>query len=77
MDKNTTHNGWSNYQTWNVALWINNDEGLYSMALECRDYAEFVERMRDLGSTETPDRVAWNDSGINHAELDELFEKAR
>lgn len=77
MDKNTTYNGWSNYQTWNVALWINNDECLYSMALECRDYAEFVERMRDLGSTETPDRVAWNDSGINHAELDELFEKAR
>jgi hypothetical protein len=22
------YNGWSNYETWNVALWFDNDEGL-------------------------------------------------
>jgi hypothetical protein len=24
------YSGWTNYQTWNVNLWIDNDQGLYS-----------------------------------------------
>lgn len=24
-----TYNGWTNYETWNVALWIDNEEGSY------------------------------------------------
>lgn len=77
MTNSTTFNGWSNYETWNVALWINNDDGLYAIARGCGSYAEFVDEMRELGSTETPDRVAWNDSGIDRAELDEMLEEAR
>ncbi len=29
-----TYNGWSNYETWNVALWINNDQGAYNTVEE-------------------------------------------
>ena len=32
--KATKYNGWKNYETWAVALWIDNDQGAYSRRLE-------------------------------------------
>jgi hypothetical protein len=29
MDNTKGYQGWTNYQTWAVALWVDNDEGLY------------------------------------------------
>jgi len=29
-----TYNGWTNYETWNVALWLGNDYGLYQAVRE-------------------------------------------
>ena len=28
------YQGWTNYETWNVALWIDNDQGTYEMVKE-------------------------------------------
>lgn len=76
----TTYNGWKNYVTWNVALWIGNDEGLYHLAKEAGSYSSFVTRIREsTGESlmpinfETPDEVAWNDSGLDHEALDEMI----
>ena len=33
MDASQNYNGWSNYPTWAVNLWLSNDEGLYNEAL--------------------------------------------
>jgi hypothetical protein len=66
----TTYNGWTNYETWNVALWINNEEGLYEFARECGDYQTFVNYLYDgYGSTETGDGVKWNDQKVNVIEI--------
>ena len=73
----TDYNGWKNYETWNVALWINNDEGLASFASECASYNDLAEQLRDCGITETPDHVAYNDSGLDRRELDAALQEFR
>jgi len=83
----TTYNGWENYETWNVALWIGNDEFLYKTARACVEFCndnetpwdKFVRCMMDgqigkfLGKT--GDGVAWNDPAINTTEMNEMFEE--
>lgn len=73
---NETYNGWTNYETWNVALWIENDFGFYSVALICDSYDEFVSHIAcsDSGFT-TPDGVCWFDPALNHDELNEMLEE--
>jgi len=81
----TTYNGWKNHATWNVALWIGNDEGLYNLAKDCNDYRMFQDTMSELAlwnptdgndrkiGFQTPDGVSWNDSGLDVDSLDEMI----
>jgi hypothetical protein len=78
------YNGWKNWTTWNVALWIENDEGFYHMALHCADYADFVATIKDLdggtespASFETPDGASWTDSGLDTEALDEMIQELK
>lgn len=45
------YNGYSNYPTWDVALWIDNEEGLYHQRLEliqaCGDVYEASQALKD------------------------------
>ena len=88
LDTQLTYNGWKNYETWNIALWIGNDESIYLIAKASEDYAEFMENIGQLSflpiephgvpislASVTPDGVAWDDDSLDISALNELIEE--
>lgn len=76
-----SYNGWSNWETWNVALWIDNEEDFYRAKLRyfaghpCT--AHFVERFvseylpdgtPDMDSPREMGAVDWDEIADNWAE---------
>jgi hypothetical protein len=72
MGKRKPYNGHANWNAWNVALWLSNDEGLYNMM---RDYIrrsrtkdEAAARMaEDLAGQKTPDGAPYSKTAIRLA----------
>ena len=76
-----TYNGWTNRATWNVALWMSNDEFLYNTARACVEYrnetetpySKFIRCMLNSKNDTTGDNVRWDDETINHHEINEMM----
>lgn len=76
MSDNTC-NGWENYETWNVMLWINNTEILYYLARDMRptSYQSFICELMEQGVIEwrTKDGIRWLDPWLDYDALDEAI----
>ena len=73
-----TYNGWANYKTWNVALWLGNDYPLYQAT---RGYAKYAspflslrhELKESFGFTKTRDGVSLWSHDLDIKALDEFI----
>ena len=75
LDQDTEYNGWTNYETWNVGLWLGGDEGLYDIARRALDYDHLCEMLTCIGSETTGDGVRWDDPKVNAVEIDEMLQE--
>ena len=71
----TKFNGHKNWNHWNVSLWINNDERLYSLAnMAAKDQINrlaaaryMLDCLTESGITKTPDGAPYSISAIRAA----------
>ena len=75
LDQDTEYNGWTNYETWNAALWIGIDQGLYDIARGAIDWDHFLELMDYFGSETTGDGISWTNPKINVVEMEEVIKE--
>lgn len=73
------YEGWKNYQTWNVSLYINNEYNLYQSAVEFmrlytgrKPYASFI-RYMGMEEERTCDRIKFLSSSLCYQELNEMM----
>ena len=81
--KGETYNGWPNYETWNVMLWMDNEEGAYNLYRELA--AKKAARKHYFSGhsarwcceqafgSETPDGVSFNNSRVRWGKVAEAM----
>ena len=68
------YNGWHDWTTWNVALWINNDQTINNIAKDCNDYIDFLFEMQAMcGFYSTPDGADYGEANLE--EMNELIKE--
>ena len=71
-NKSEKYNGHKNWAYWNVALWLNNDQGLYNLARDLKSLgdtrteaaATLMQHFKEVGITETPDGAVYTKHNV-------------
>jgi hypothetical protein len=78
--KATDYNGWANRSTWNVALWINNDEFVYKRAVSFMEHYENQKNpyrsfiiTNGMGLDKTTDGIKLISKSLDYKALDEMM----
>lgn len=84
MLQNKKYNGWKNYETWNVMLWISNTENLYFTLLDVREeyklqnkklsYKNFINEI-GFQDEKTGDNVKFLSSKLSYRTLNQAIQE--
>lgn len=73
------YEGWKNYATWNVSLWLNNEYNIYTAAVEfMKDYKgrhPYKDFIVDCGldAQRTPDKIKWAGKDLDYTALNQMM----
>lgn len=71
-----TYNGWSNRATWNVSLWLNNDEGTYrelqALVRRAKSQKELAQQIEEFCRAIWPAGVTPDEDRLDDADFDEI-----
>ena len=76
-EENSQYLGWTNRETWNVMLWINNTENLYFGVVDILKNTTYTPTYREviymlnLEYSQTGDGVSYLDNTLNYEELNQ------
>lgn len=78
--KEQEYNGWKNKSTWNVSLWLENDEQIYTMAViymkarpnSRRPYYNFIKSL-GMEYDKTPDGFKWLSGLLDYPALNAMM----
>jgi hypothetical protein len=73
METSTGYNGYANYKTWNVSLFLSSDENLYNMVKHYDSWDKVKEVLLEVGITKTSDDVPFDDVELDTKELDDML----
>ena len=70
-----SYNGWTNWETWNVHMWIGNDETFNRIMTQGakNDWEQFKALAMQFGITKTPDGVSFEDPEVNQDEIRKAY----